>query len=202
MCAIRSRVEFASKDEALQVLKGKSKLKGSNVFINPDYTRRQQELNKSAQQQLIQRRSNGEVAHIQYIKGSIEDARGKEVDNLEVESWVLELEINERPVEFKLDTGAMANVIPVSVLKPGKKLILEDTLSRAFENKEFDENIDIEIEAQVCLISMNLNITDEKRKEYIKQTDLDNELIALKNLIKEGWPRKKDTKKIFLKKKK
>ncbi|KAG5887265.1 hypothetical protein JTB14_015702 [Gonioctena quinquepunctata] len=54
------RVEFASKDEALQVLKGKSKLKGSNVFINPDYTRRQQELNKSAQQQLIQRRSNGE----------------------------------------------------------------------------------------------------------------------------------------------
>ncbi|KAG5883255.1 hypothetical protein JTB14_036104 [Gonioctena quinquepunctata] len=44
--------------------------------------------------------------------GSIEDARGKEVDKLEVESWVLELEINERPVEFKLDTGAMANVIP------------------------------------------------------------------------------------------
>ncbi|KAG5871102.1 hypothetical protein JTB14_035799 [Gonioctena quinquepunctata] len=45
--------------------------------------------------------------------GSIEDARGKEVDNLEVESWVLELEMNERPVEFKLDTGAMANVIPI-----------------------------------------------------------------------------------------
>ncbi|KAG5862690.1 hypothetical protein JTB14_001553 [Gonioctena quinquepunctata] len=63
-----TEVEFASKDEAFQVLKGKSKLKGSNVFINPDYTRRQQELNKSAQQQLIQRRSNGEVAHIQYIK--------------------------------------------------------------------------------------------------------------------------------------
>ncbi|KAG5882379.1 hypothetical protein JTB14_036303 [Gonioctena quinquepunctata] len=120
---------------------------------------------------------NGMADEILKNAGSIEDARGKEVDNFEVESWVLELEINERPVEFKLDTGAMANVIPVSVLK-------------AFENKEFDENIDIEIEAQVCLISMNLNITDEKRKEYIKQTDLDNELIALKNLIKEGWPSK------------
>ncbi|KAG5891473.1 hypothetical protein JTB14_004416 [Gonioctena quinquepunctata] len=109
--------------------------------------------------------------------GSIEDARGREVDNLEMESWVLELEINERPVELK--TQHRGN---------GKRHTY--TLSRAFENKEFDENIDIEIEAQVCLISMNLNITDEKRKEYIRQTDLDNELIALKNMIKEGWPSK------------
>ncbi|KAG5875421.1 hypothetical protein JTB14_005319 [Gonioctena quinquepunctata] len=72
------RVEFASKDEAFQVLKGKSKLKGSNVFINPDYTRKQQELNKSAQQQLIQRRSNGEVAHIQYIKVT-KDIKSKDI---------------------------------------------------------------------------------------------------------------------------
>ncbi|KAG5881270.1 hypothetical protein JTB14_003741 [Gonioctena quinquepunctata] len=63
------RAELASRDEAFQVLKGKSKLKGSNVFIDPDYTRKQQELNKSAQQKLIQRRSNDEVVHIKYIKG-------------------------------------------------------------------------------------------------------------------------------------
>lgn len=47
------------------------------------------------------------------------------------------------------------------IYKPGQKLILADTLSRASENKFFDENFNLKVEAQVCLISTELNTTPE-----------------------------------------
>uniref|UniRef100_A0A1Y1LD52 Reverse transcriptase domain-containing protein n=1 Tax=Photinus pyralis TaxID=7054 RepID=A0A1Y1LD52_PHOPY len=48
--------------------------------------------------------------------------------------------------------------------KRGKDLVIADTLSRAFINdKFFDEAIDIEMEAQVCLTAMYLNVTNEKK---------------------------------------
>lgn len=51
------------------------------------------------------------------------------------------------------------------VYKPGKKLVIADLLSRAAENKEFDENIDIELGAQICLVEMRLNVTVDKLKQ-------------------------------------
>lgn len=52
------------------------------------------------------------------------------------------------------------------VYKPGIKLILADTLSRAFcKNIFFDENIDIELKAQICLALMNINATPSKKQE-------------------------------------
>lgn len=74
------------------------------------------------------------------------------------------------------------------VFKPGKELILADTLSRAFENKIFDENLDLEIDAQVCLISMQLNATDERIEELKNNTKEDEELSLLMQYVKKEWP--------------
>lgn len=76
------------------------------------------------------------------------------------------------------------------IYKPGKKLILADTLSRAYENKIFDENIDFELEAQVCLIELNLNTTKEKRDQILNETKSDTVLQTLKSQIHKGWPNK------------
>lgn len=76
------------------------------------------------------------------------------------------------------------------IYKPGKQLILADTLSRAYINKKFDENIDIEMDAQICLIEMNLNATKEKREEFLEETRTDAALISLKKQVEQGWPTK------------
>lgn len=74
--------------------------------------------------------------------------------------------------------------------KPGKKLIIADTFSRAFEkNKYFNEQLDLEVEAQICLISMQLNATPERIKELQNNTNRDRALSLLKNYILNGWPR-------------
>lgn len=75
------------------------------------------------------------------------------------------------------------------VYKPGKKLILADTLSRAFcKNNFFDENIDIELEAQICLALMSINATPSKKQEIRVLTKADPELILLLDLVRNGWP--------------
>ncbi|KAH1028124.1 hypothetical protein HUJ05_001516 [Dendroctonus ponderosae] len=62
------------------------------------------------------------------------------------------------------------------VFKPGKQLVVADTLSRAYESDNFDENLDFEAEAQVCLIEENLNATEEKRLQIVKETKSDKTL--------------------------
>ncbi|KAB0803597.1 hypothetical protein PPYR_00567 [Photinus pyralis] len=67
--------------------------------------------------------------------------------------------------------------------KRGKDLVIADTLSRAFINdKFFDEAIDIEMEAQVCLTAI--------KNYYKQQTELDADLVKLKRVIINGWPNK------------
>lgn len=71
--------------------------------------------------------------------------------------------------------------------KPGKQLIIADTLSRAYINEKGGENFDNEIKAQVCLITSELNVTKEKLQEITTETQKDEELINLKKVIQEGW---------------
>lgn len=76
------------------------------------------------------------------------------------------------------------------VYKPGKKLIVADTLSRAFGlNKEFDENLDFDIESEICAVELSLNITDHKKQEIKNLTLKDSELSQLKNFLEQGWPK-------------
>lgn len=70
--------------------------------------------------------------------------------------------------------------------KPGKELIIADTLSRAYI-KEFDKSFEMDLKAQVCLVSSNLNITKEKLKLLQKYTSEDEELSQLKTLCT-NWP--------------
>lgn len=76
------------------------------------------------------------------------------------------------------------------IYKPGKKLIIADTLSRAFVSECFNEDRELEVEAQVCLVSHFLNATDEKVLELVEQTKSDSDLQQLKAYILDGWPRK------------
>lgn len=70
--------------------------------------------------------------------------------------------------------------------KPGKNLILADSLSRANINKPYDDNL--ALEAQICLVTQNLMITDNRLTELIDLTKNDPELQLIKQHIKYGWP--------------
>lgn len=74
--------------------------------------------------------------------------------------------------------------------KRGKDLIIADALSRAYLNelKSEDNEFDKELETQVCLIKTQINITDNKIKEFEIETEKDNDLQELKRVILEGWP--------------
>lgn len=73
--------------------------------------------------------------------------------------------------------------------KPGKQLALADALSRAYvkEHKitEWEEDID----AQVCLITCQINATPKRMKEFIDEMNKDEELIELRKVIQMGWPK-------------
>lgn len=75
------------------------------------------------------------------------------------------------------------------IYKPGKQLIIADALSRAYIKEQTSENFDNEIQAQVCLIISELNVTKEKLNEITSETLKDQELISLKKVILEGWPK-------------
>ncbi|XP_030763270.1 uncharacterized protein K02A2.6-like [Sitophilus oryzae] len=72
--------------------------------------------------------------------------------------------------------------------KPGKDLLIADALSRACVGEMCDDEIDDEINAQVCLIESQINVTDRKLNEIIEKTKTDKELQVLKQVILEGWP--------------
>lgn len=87
--------------------------------------------------------------------------------------------------------------------KPGKQLIIADTLSRAYIEDKEDGDFDNEIQAQVCLIVAELNVTKEKLQEISNETQRDEELKELKMTILNGWPRNhkklKDNVKLYAK---
>lgn len=73
--------------------------------------------------------------------------------------------------------------------KPGKELILADALSRTYMKNSENFEWGKEIESQVCLITSQINVTESKLKEFKEETDKDEELMELKKVIKNGWPK-------------
>ena len=72
--------------------------------------------------------------------------------------------------------------------KPGKELIIADTLSRAYISSTENEDWEKDIEFQVCQINYKINATPEKILQLITETNNDPELIELKKTILNGWP--------------
>ena len=78
------------------------------------------------------------------------------------------------------------------VYKPGKDMMLADTLSCAYINDK-PENTDLE-EDQICAVNFimsNLPISDPKRTEIFSATEHDTTMMRLKNTILSGWPEKR-----------
>ena len=78
------------------------------------------------------------------------------------------------------------------VYKPGKDMILADTLSRAYINDK-PESTDLE-EDLICAVNLivsNLPVSDPKLTEIRSATERDTTMMRLKNTIRSGWPEKR-----------
>lgn len=73
------------------------------------------------------------------------------------------------------------------VCKPGNKLFIADTLSRAsYDDKDFD--LEDETEVQVNMIEEIYNVSEGKLQQIREETEKDQELQELKTVIQKGWP--------------
>ena len=74
--------------------------------------------------------------------------------------------------------------------KPGKELMVADTLSRAFiPAKKQDE--ETEAEFQVHLIMSSLPMSEIQRKRFRQETSNDETLQHLQAVVQARWPNKK-----------
>lgn len=76
---------------------------------------------------------------------------------------------------------------------PGKDLFIADALSRANYNRNnnyYISDIDLDIEAQVCLVKNYVKMSDKRFIELQNETKNDEILSQLIKYIKHGWPRK------------
>ena len=76
--------------------------------------------------------------------------------------------------------------------KPGKEMILADTLSRAYIKGNPDtDNLEEDLVCAVNLVIDNLPVSDPKLKAICDATENDSTLTKLKDTIQAGWPEKK-----------
>ncbi|GFX56279.1 retrovirus-related Pol polyprotein from transposon 297 [Trichonephila clavipes] len=71
---------------------------------------------------------------------------------------------------------------------PGNQMFLADTLSRAFPVGETVRD-DPEMINIVHTISKHLPMSEKRRVQFKKETELDPELQIVVKYIKEGWPK-------------
>ena len=76
------------------------------------------------------------------------------------------------------------------VYKPGKSMILADTLSRAYPELSTTSTDQSEIEQVNSLYC--LPVTDQRMKEISEETRLDASMQTLIKMIHDGWPVSKD----------
>ena len=74
------------------------------------------------------------------------------------------------------------------IYKPGKDMILADTLSHAYINAKPQSN-DLEDDL-ICAVN-NLPVSDPKLQEIRSATGKDSTMITLRNTIRSGWPEKR-----------
>ena len=76
--------------------------------------------------------------------------------------------------------------------KPGKDMILADTLSRAYVNAN-PESGDLE-EDLICVVNLivsNLPVSNPKLQVIRNATEQDSTMMKLKDTIQSGWPRQR-----------
>lgn len=76
------------------------------------------------------------------------------------------------------------------VYKPGKELVIADHLSRT-HSKDCSKIESEKVETFVCMITQNIDFTDERIENIQKETSNDQELQILLKYILEGWPEDK-----------
>ena len=75
--------------------------------------------------------------------------------------------------------------------RPGKEMVLADTLSRAYiPSNPTDNSLEEELECAVHLITDNAPISDARLDEIKQMTKVDKALITLMTTIQHGWPNK------------
>ncbi|MBK5646427.1 MAG: hypothetical protein I4N51_04480 [Acinetobacter sp.] len=70
--------------------------------------------------------------------------------------------------------------------KPGKELKIADTLSRAHLNVSED---DIDNKLHVLELKLSENMTDKRREQFVRETNLDPDLQTLLKFIRQDWPK-------------
>ncbi|XP_021340038.1 uncharacterized protein K02A2.6-like [Mizuhopecten yessoensis] len=73
--------------------------------------------------------------------------------------------------------------------RPGKELVLVDTLSRAYIQKSVtDDNLSEEIERHVMSVLRNIPVSDGKLEQIRTETLKDETLQEVVKIVEEGWP--------------
>ena len=75
------------------------------------------------------------------------------------------------------------------IYKPGKELLIADTLSRAHLDYKSE---DTDINATILSITVSDNMSDGMKQEFINETKKDTELQSVVKLIRHGWPDNKN----------
>ena len=75
--------------------------------------------------------------------------------------------------------------------KPGKEMLLADTLSRAHRSEIAEEINEEEMTAQIHMVTSSKSIQDKKLVLIKEETKKDEELQRLITYIEMGWPNKK-----------
>lgn len=74
--------------------------------------------------------------------------------------------------------------------KPGKDMVLADTLSRAFISDGGDDELERELECAVHLVVSAAPITDAKLNQLRQELSKDDSMGTLCSTIRDGWPNK------------
>lgn len=69
---------------------------------------------------------------------------------------------------------------------PGKEMYVADLLSRSFLKDKVKD--DSELSEVVHSVEKHLSIASDKRKQFEKETEKDNDLKIILDYCKEGWP--------------
>ena len=77
------------------------------------------------------------------------------------------------------------------VYKPGKEMVLADTLSRAYIKGNPDIDLEEDLICAVNLVMDNLPVSDPKLKTIHDATENDSTMTKLRNTMKYGWPEKR-----------
>ena len=72
--------------------------------------------------------------------------------------------------------------------KPGKEMILANTLSRAHVAEYAEEISEKDMRVQVHLVTANISVSDEQLKKIMTKSLKDESMMKVSQYIRNGWP--------------